>query len=126
MKNALNWFEIPVHDIDRAVASYEALLGTKFRRETFGGLPYAVFSYEAPGISGGLVQDPKRAPREGVAPGGTIVSLNVDGELDAVLARAAAAKVTVVLPKTSIGPDGHIAVFVDTEGNTVGLTSDKG
>jgi predicted enzyme related to lactoylglutathione lyase len=118
MKHALTWFEIPVRDMDRAVASYERLLGTKFKRETMGGLPYAVFAYEQPGISGALVQDPKRTPG-----GGTLVYLNAEGELDAILARAEAAKVSVVLPKTAIGKDGFIAVFVDTEGNQVGLNT---
>jgi predicted enzyme related to lactoylglutathione lyase len=119
MKNALNWFEIPVRDMDRAVVFYEKVLGQKMRRETMGNLPYAVFAYTAPGISGGLVQDAKRTP----GGSGTMVYLNADGELDAVLARAAEIKATVVLPKTSIGPDGFIAVIVDSEGNTVGLNS---
>ena len=118
MKNALNWFEIPVRDMDRALACYEALLGEKLRRETFGGLPYGVFPYEAPGTSGALVQDSRRTPG-----GGTLVYLNADGKLDDVLARAAEAKATVVLPKTPIGPDGFIAILVDTEGNQVGFNS---
>ncbi|HEY2510879.1 MAG TPA: VOC family protein [Polyangiaceae bacterium] len=118
MKNALNWFEIPVVDMDRAVACYETLLGAKMRREVFGGLPYGIFPYEAPGISGALVQDAHRTP--GAA---TIVYLNVDGILDEVLARAEKAKARVVLPKTAIGKDGYIAIVVDSEGNRVGLNS---
>ena len=118
MKNAINWFEIPVHDMDRAVASYETLLGAKFRRDKMGDLPYAVFAYAEPGVSGALVQDPKRVPG-----GGTLVYLNAEGELDAILARAEAAKVKVVLPKISVGEAGFIAIFVDTEGNRVGLNS---
>jgi predicted enzyme related to lactoylglutathione lyase len=118
MKNALNWFEIPVRDMDRAVASYEKLLGTKLRREAMGGLPYAVFAYEEPGISGALVQDPRRAPGRGA-----LVYLNAEGELDAILSRAEEAKVSVVLPKTAIGKDGFIAIFADTEGNRIGLNS---
>jgi predicted enzyme related to lactoylglutathione lyase len=118
MKNAINWFEIPVRDMDRAVAFYESLLGAKLRRDTLGGMPYAIFPYDAPGISGGLVQDARRTPG-----GGTLVYLNAEGQLDAILARAAASKVTIVLPKTSIGPDGYIAIFVDSEGNQVGLNT---
>jgi predicted enzyme related to lactoylglutathione lyase len=119
MKSALNWFEIPVKDMDRAVACYETLLGAKLKRETFGGMPYAVFGYEAPGISGALVQDAKRTPSES----GTLVYLNADGKLDEILERVAQAKASVVLPKTAIGPDGYISVLVDSEGNRVGLNS---
>jgi predicted enzyme related to lactoylglutathione lyase len=121
MKHAINWFEIPVRDMDRAAAFYESVLGLKLRRETFGGMPYGIFPYEAPGASGALVQDAKRAP---AGPGaGTIVYLNAEGQLDAILARAASAKATVAVPKTAIGKDGFIAILVDSEGNQVGLNS---
>lgn len=118
MKNALNWFEIPVLDVDRAVACYEMLLGAKIKREVFGGMPYGVFPYEPPGVSGALVQDPKRP-----VGGGTLVYLNADGQLDAILSRVSQAGATTLLPKTPIGKDGFIAIVVDTEGNRVGLNS---
>jgi predicted enzyme related to lactoylglutathione lyase len=63
-----------------------------------------------------LVQDPKRAPG-----GGTLVYLNAGGQLDAILSRAEQARARVLLPKTSIGPEGSIALLQDTEGNTVGF-----
>lgn len=119
MKNALNWFEIPVRDMDRAVAFYDAILGAKMRREVFGGMPYAIFPCEAPGIGGALVQDAKRAP----GAGGTLVYLNADGILDAILERAEKAKATILLPKTPIGKDGFIAILTDSEGNHVGFNS---
>ena len=118
MKNAINHFELPVLDLGRAAACYETLLGVPMRRETFGGLPYALFPHEEPGVSGALVEDPKRTPG-----GGTIVYLNADGQLDAILARAERAKATIVVPKTPIGPEGFIAILVDTEGNRVGFNS---
>src|SRR6185436_17775328 len=109
MKNAINHFEIPVHDLERAVACYETLLGTTLRRETFGGLPYALFPHAEPGVSGALVQDPKRTPG-----GGTLVYLNAAGQLDAILSRADRARARLVLPKTAIGPEGSIAILVDS------------
>jgi predicted enzyme related to lactoylglutathione lyase len=117
--NAIHWFEIPVRDMDRAVSFYETLLGAKLRRETFGGMPYAIFPYEAPGISGVLVEDRRRAPGAG-----TLVYLNANGKLDSILARAAAAKVTTIVPKTDIGKDGCIAVVIDSEGNAVGFNAE--
>ena len=119
MKNALNWFEIPVKNMDRAVACYETLLGTPLKRENFGGMPYGVFPYEQPGVSGALVQDDKRP----MGPG-ALVYLNANGILDAVLSRATQAKAKVVVPKTAIGKDGFIAVLEDTEGNHIGFNSE--
>ena len=55
--------------------------------------------------------------------GGTLVYLNADGQLDAILSRVEAAGATIVLPQTAIGPDGFIAVVADTEGNHVGFNS---
>ena len=39
MKNAIHHFELPVRDMERAVACYEALLGTRLRRELLAGCP---------------------------------------------------------------------------------------
>lgn len=116
MKNAINHFEIPVRDMERAVTCYETLLGRKLRREVFGGLPYALFPHEEAGVSGALVCDPRRA-----VGGGTLVYLNSDGELDAILARADQAGASVIVPKTAIGPEGFIALIRDSEGNQVGF-----
>ena len=116
MKNAIHHFELPVRDMERAVACYETLLATHMRRELFGGLPYALFPHDEPGVSGALVQDPKRSPG-----GGALVYLNASGQLDAILARAEQAGVKVVLPKTMVGPEGSIAIVHDTEGNIVGF-----
>jgi uncharacterized protein len=116
MKNVICHFEIPVRNLERAVTCYEALLGATLRRETFNGLPYALFPHEEPGVSGALVEDPRRTPG-----GGTLVYLNAGGQLDAILSRAEQARLRVVLPKTAIGPEGHIALLIDSEGNTVGF-----
>lgn len=116
MKNAINHFEIPVVDSERAVRCYETLLGQKLRREIFGGLPYALFPHEEPGVSGALVCDPKRSIGSGM-----LVYLNADGRLDAILARAERAGASVVMPKTAIGPEGFIALVRDSEGNQVGF-----
>jgi predicted enzyme related to lactoylglutathione lyase len=119
MKNALNWFEIAVRDMDRAAAFYETILDGKVRREIFGGLPYGLLPYSEPGVGGALVADARRTPGDG----GTLVYLNANGQLDAILARAAKVNAAVVLPKTAIGPDGFIAIIVDSEGNRVGFNS---
>jgi predicted enzyme related to lactoylglutathione lyase len=118
MRNALNWFEIPVLDIDRAAACYETLLGVKVRRETFGGMPYGILPHELPGVGGALVQDPRRP-----AGRGALVYLDADGRLDDILSRVETANASLVLPKTPIGRDGFLAIVIDTEGNRVGFNS---
>jgi predicted enzyme related to lactoylglutathione lyase len=51
--------------------------------------------------------------------------LNCNGTLDACLARVKDAGGQVVMPKTDIGDPGFIALVMDTEGNTVGLHSER-
>ena len=119
MRNALNWFEIPTTDLDRASRFYERALGIELRREVFAGTPNAFFSYDKPGVGGALIADPHRKP----GGDGTLVYLDATGKLDAVLARIPDLGGQVVLPRTSIGPVGFIALVRDTEGNVIGLHS---
>ena len=122
MRHALNWFELFVTDIDRAAAFYETLLGTTLRREVFGGEPHAIFpASEDGGQTGALVVRADRKP----SADGALVYLNCDGILDACLARVQQAGGSIVMPLTDIGPPGHVAVVSDTEGNAVGLHSQR-
>jgi predicted enzyme related to lactoylglutathione lyase len=93
MKSAVNWFEIPVVDLDRATKFYGDVLKASLRRENFFGTEMAV--------------------------------LNLDGQLDAALGRVQGAGGAVLLPKTSIGDMGEIALIRDSEGNRVGFHSEK-
>ena len=82
----------------------------------------AMFPFDmAKGVGGSITKMKDIAP----GAGGTIVYLNVEGDLDGVLRRIPAAGGAVVKPKFSIGEHGFIALFKDTEGNCVGLHSLK-
>lgn len=116
MKNAINWFELPVDDLPRAQRFYETVLGAKLKAETFGGMAMAIFPYSE-GVGGALVKNVRYRP----APDGTLVYLDAGGSLDACLARVEAAGGRVVMPRTDIGEPGFIALVLDTEGNRVGL-----
>ncbi len=113
--DAVNWFEIPCTQLSRAASFYERMTGLTLKRERFMDVPHAIFT--APGVGGALVEDSTNAP----SPTGQRVFLNAAGELDAWLARVEAAGGRVLLPRTDIGPPGHIAIIQDTEGNHVGL-----
>jgi len=122
-KNALNWFELFTSDFERATRFYEAILKTKLERcsGSASGAPMALFPYDDKqgGVGGSLTQ------MDGVTPGagGTLVYLNVEGDLDNVIKRVWEAGGTIVKPRFSIGEHGFIALFKDTEGNLVGLHS---
>ena len=118
MSHAINWFEIPAKDMDRATRFWETVLGRSLKREIFGGVPHAIFSTGEEGsVSGALVNDGKREP----SASGTVVYLDAGKDLDGCIARAPKAGGKVAVPRTSIGEHGAFAVLVDTEGNAVGL-----
>jgi len=121
MANALNWFELPVTDLDRATRFYETLLGVPMRREVFQGTPMAIFPYADKGVGGALLKMDHRKP----SAEGSVVYLDASDKLDACLARAEKAGGAVVLARTEIGEPGFIALVRDSEGNVVGLHSQR-
>jgi predicted enzyme related to lactoylglutathione lyase len=121
-KNAINWFEIHVNDFDRARKFYETILQSPLQECGMEGCRMGIFAYDqANGIGGSITKSEHTPPGWG----GTLVYLNVEGDLDGVLQRIPDAGGTVVKPRTSIGEHGFIAVFKDAEGNPVGLHSNK-
>jgi len=119
-RHAINWFEIPATDIDRAQRFYEAVLGLPMHRETMGSEQMAIFSADGDHAVQGCVN----VGAEGVAPSraGTRVYLDAGASIDAALARVAGAGGRVHTPKTALPPGmGFFAHLEDTEGNIVGL-----
>jgi hypothetical protein len=114
--HAINWFEIPSHDFDRAVRFYETLLGVTLHREVFFGVPNAIFPGAPSEVRGAVVFDERQRP----AAGGAVLYLHTP-DLETTLPRTEAAGGRVVLGKTNLGPIGFIAMIEDTEGNKIGL-----
>jgi len=120
MQNSITWFEIPCRDLKRAVRFYEGMLEIQLEQTEFMGVPHGIFPGGGEGaLRGALIQDPNRQPGET----GTLVYLNAEGKLDRAIERAPKQGGRVEVPRTSIGPQGFIAVVRDTEGNLVGLHS---
>jgi predicted enzyme related to lactoylglutathione lyase len=115
--HAIQWFEIPVIDLDRATRFYDGLLGVRLRREVFGGSPMALFPSEHKlSVGGCLVKIEGRRP----SADGPNVYLVVS-DLAKSLGRLESVGGELVQPRTDIGEHGHIAQVRDTEGNVIGL-----
>lgn len=117
MKNVINWFEIPVAEMERAIAFYEPVMQVSLRRENMDCAELAVFPHQDPASGGAL------AKFEGITPSqqGAIIYLHTD-DLMATLDRVATAGGRCVLGPLELGQDiGTIALFTDSEGNRVGL-----
>ena len=123
MKNAINWFEIPVKDFDKAKKFYETILGAEMQLMEAMGMKSAFFpaEMETGGIGGCIIHG------EGYesSSNGSLVYLNGGDDLSVPLSKVEAAGGKILLPKTAIGPNGFMAHFTDTDGNKVGLHSMK-
>ncbi len=123
MKNAINWFEIPVLDIQKAKAFYQTILAADIRVMEVMGMKTAFFpaDIENGSVGGCLMEGNGYEP----SAKGSLVYLNAGPDLSVALSRVEAAGGKILLPKTAIGKNGFMAYIMDTEGNKVGLHSMK-
>lgn len=120
MKKLINWFEIPVSDLARAKAFYEATFDVQLTLSEMEGMQMAVFPYAEPATGGALLACPQGRPGDH----GVVIYLDGGDDLSIPLARAEAAGGRVLMPSTLLSPEiGAIAMFADSEGNRIGLHS---
>jgi hypothetical protein len=122
MANAISWFEIPAKDFERAKNFYETVLDITMIIP-FEGMKYAMFpaDMQKGEIGGGLVEEKGYEP----SPNGALIYLNGGEDLAVPLSRVEAAGGSIFMPKKSIGPNGFMAMFMDTEGNRIAFHSTK-
>jgi uncharacterized protein len=123
MKHAINWFEIPVKDFNRAKTFYEIILGEPLHVMEAMGMKSAFFpaDLEHGGIGGCIIEGPGYEP----ANLGSLIYLNGGDDLALPLSKVEGAGGKILMPKTAIGANGFMAYVADTEGNKVGLHSRK-
>ena len=122
MSNAINWFEIPVDDFDRACRFYSEILSRELHTENMMGAQMGFLSFGPDSVGGAIIKF------EGFVPSdkGTLVYLNGGEDLTSVLNKVEVAGGKVIQPKTKISDEiGFMARFKDTEGNVVALHSPK-
>lgn len=120
MANAINWFEIPASDLGRASKFYGNVLGIEVHQEEIMGLSMGFLHNGDDGVGGALVKGEGYTP----AADGSLVYLNGGDDLNNPLSRVEKAGGKVVLPKTQISEEiGHMAIFMDSEGNKVAFHS---
>lgn len=120
--NAVNWFEVPVKDLERAVRFYEKVFDVKLALEEMNGMQMAMFpmTMGVPGAAGSLIKGESYEPSHA----GTVVYFSVEN-IEETLRRINANGGRTFMPKSGIGQYGFIAQYEDTEGNRLALHSLK-
>ncbi|MEL6167918.1 MAG: VOC family protein [Pseudomonadota bacterium] len=111
------WAEIPVTDMEKAVAFYAAVTGGSLTLDQTGPNPMAVFKPQDPatGIAGHLY--PGAPAEEGKGP---TIHIAAEGDIDEMVARVWDNGGKVVSPPIEI-PAGRFIYCLDPFGNSIGF-----
>lgn len=123
--NALNWFEIPVSDFDRAKKFYETIFNYQMPESQMGParMGFLLFDFQNAKVGGAIVYHPAFYTPQ---PNGTLVYLNCEPDLQIVLDRVEKSGGKIIQSKKEISAEqklGYSALILDTEGNRVALHS---
>jgi uncharacterized protein len=121
VSNTVVWFDIPVSNLDRAIAFYAAVCARGVEKISPPGFSFGLFQHQGNEVGGCLVLSEGEDNRPGRT--GPLVYLNVEGRLDAALAAVVQHGGQVLQARQSIGPHGWRAIVLDSEGNRVALHS---
>lgn len=112
----ISWFEIPSANYNRAVQFYERVFKVELKHEEMDDMAMAVFPHAEAQSAGAVIHCNASKPDSD----GVCIYL-YSNDFDAALQRIENHGGKIAMPKMSIGPNGFIAHFIDTEGNRIGL-----
>jgi predicted enzyme related to lactoylglutathione lyase len=120
MKSHISIFEIPATDISRAVNFYQVILSIAIEKMDIPGMQMGVFPYEGQMVTGVIIK------AEGYQPSaaGVTIYLNGGDNLQVILGKVERNGGKILVPKTRHADEsGYFAMFLDSEGNKLGLHS---
>lgn len=119
MRKLISWVEIPTTNFERAVKFYSSVLAVNLQSIDCGEEKMACF----PNGEGAVIFTPGFKPSEN----GLLVSFNVNDDIDSSLVRIKKNSGKIIQTKTKIEAEGrgYFALFLDSEGNKVGLYGDE-
>lgn len=122
MNNLVSIIEIPAMDLKRATKFYESMLAVKIEEVEMGGAKLGIIPNEEGTVNVVLANGSDyKATADG-----SVIYLNGGENLQTMLDKVEPGGGKVIVPKTEISPEmGYFALFIDTEGNKLGLHSPK-
>lgn len=115
MKRLISWVEIPAEDFNRAVDFYNNILNLDLKTKESGKEKKAFL----PTGEGVIFSTPGFKPSKD----GVIINFDVGNRLDETTDKIKAKGGSIVKPRTKIDTEGdnYFALFIDSEGNKMGL-----
>ncbi len=120
MNTHISIFEIPATDMSRAANFYQSILDIHIETMEMSGLEIGVFPFEGQMVTGVIMKGEGSQP----STDGVTVYLNGGDDLQIVLDRVEENGGQIIVPKTPHADEsGFFALFLDSEGNKMGLHS---
>lgn len=122
MKNLISIVEIPAADLARAKKFYQTILNITIDEMEMAGTQMGVLPSDVNTVNVVLVKGDDYKPTTD----GALLYLNAGEDLQPMLNNIEQNGGQVIVPKTEISPEmGFFALFIDSEGNRMGLHSLK-
>ncbi|WP_420573948.1 VOC family protein [Kordia sp.] len=116
----ISLFEIPATDISRAINFYQAILDVNIEKMEMPGMEMGIFPYENQMVTGVIMKGEDFKP----SADGVTIYLNGGDNLQTILDKIEVNGGKIIVPKTAHADNsGFFALFLDTEGNKLGLNS---
>lgn len=120
MNNVVSIIEIPVTDLGRATKFYQSILNVNIEAVEMGGTQMGIIPNDIGTVNVVLVKGSDYIPTTA----GPVIYLNAGKDLQPMLEKIEKNGGTIIVPKTEISPEmGFFALFMDSEGNKLGLHS---
>ena len=120
MNSFISIFEIPATEISRAVNFYQAILDIKIETMDMPGMQMGIFPYEEQVVVGVILKADGYKP----SADGVTLYLNAGDNLQVILDKVEMNGGKILVPKTLHADEsGYFALFLDSEGNKLGLHS---
>lgn len=119
-ENYIAIFEIPATELSRAIKFYQTVLDINIERMEFQEMKMGLFPSEGQATFGVIMQGEGYTPSSN----GVTIYLNAGNDVQVVLDKIEENGGKIILPKTLHADEsGYFALFLDTEGNRIGLHS---
>ncbi|SHI77055.1 VOC family protein [Aquimarina spongiae] len=120
MNSFVSLFEIPATDISRAIRFYHTILELDIEKMEMPGMEMGIFPYQNQTVMGVIMKGEDFKP----SADGVTIYLNGGNNLQTILDKVEKNGGSIIVPKTAHADEsGFFALFLDTEGNKLGLHS---
>lgn len=120
MNSYVSIFEIPATDMSRAITFYQTILDISIEKMEMPGIEMGILPYENQAVTGVIVKGEDFKP----SADGITLYLNGGNNLQIILDKVQINGGKIIIPKTAHADEsGYFALFLDSEGNRLGLHS---